>query len=417
MPSSTRIFDQFLACPYSLDSLAGDRPHLAHNRCPLSKISLKRVSLVSGVLLTLIIVPVVHYHSPPILKPVYPDSGSANCTDVNHQETVAKRAHNATLGFGEIVYISMPDRSDRQDAMTLLSAYAGLKLKLIPGVFGTEISSKAIPDGVSPKTRPSELGCWRAHADAWRYLLESDMDTLLIFEDDLDWNPNLKKTLENLSLQMQNSKIRVDEPSDYERANAPYGLDWDVLYLGSCKESSNPDFRGVVQIWDDPDVPDVEIIKKTKLTYETLQNFGLSDEEIGQKRTLSPAYQTVCTTAYGITRRGAQRLLITMSYIGFHNAVDTDMSRIFREGGLRGYTLTPPAFSQFRVGGSRDTDNRDPGDPRLGDSITGRGNLHGYNKKLKGSVRWSMVEDLQFDNWAEYRRIKEARTANSVESW
>ncbi|KAK9332991.1 hypothetical protein V1520DRAFT_367220 [Lipomyces starkeyi] len=315
-----------------------------------------------------------------------------------HQQALAKHALNSSLGFGEIVYISMPDRTDRQDAMTLLASTFGIKLKLIPGVRGSEMSPKAIPDGVHRKTRPSELGCWRAHVNAWRYLLDSDMDTLLIFEDDLDWNTNLKKTMEKLSLEMQNSKIRLSEPSDYERANAPYGLDWDVLDIGSCKDSGHPDFKDVSQIWNDPDVPDIGVTKQNKLMYDSLHDFGLTDADIGKKRLLAPAYLTVCTSAYAITRQGAERLLMTMSYIGFRNAVDTDMSRAFREGRVRGYMLTPPAISQFRIGGSKDTDNRDPGDPRLG----------------RSARKW-MVDSLKLNNWEDYKRIRQEKLAEVTE--
>ncbi|KAK9428140.1 hypothetical protein V1505DRAFT_402092 [Lipomyces doorenjongii] len=315
-----------------------------------------------------------------------------------HQESLAKHALNSSLGFGEIVYISMPDRTDRQDAMTLLASSFGIKLKLIPGVRGSEMSPKAMPDGLYRKTRPSELGCWRAHVNAWRHLLDSDMDTLLIFEDDLDWNTNLKKTMETLSLQMQNSKIRLSEPSDYELANAPYGLDWDVLDIGSCKDSGHPDFKDISQIWDDPDVPDIGVTKQNQLMYDSLHNFGLTDADIGKKRLLAPAYLTVCTSAYAITRQGAERLLMAMSYIGFRNAVDTDMSRAFREGRVRGYMLTPPAISQFRIGGSKDTDNRDPGDPRLG----------------RSARKW-MVDNMKLNNWEDYKRIKQEKLAEVAE--
>ncbi|KAK9366986.1 hypothetical protein V1509DRAFT_627886 [Lipomyces kononenkoae] len=326
-----------------------------------------------------------------------------------HQKALAERAHNSTLGFGEILYISMPERSDRQDAMTLLSTTFGIRIKHFAGVRGSEMSPKAMPDGVAKKTLPSEIGCWRAHANAWRYLLESDMDTLLIFEDDLDWNVNLKQTMELLSLQMQNSKIRQTEPSDYERANAPYGLDWDVLDIGSCKDSGHPNFTDVFQVWDDPDVAGLEVIKRTKMIYESLQNFGLTDDDIGKKRLLAPAYLTVCTSAYAITRQGAERLLMEMSYIEFRNAVDTDMSRAFRDGRVRGYMLTPPAISQFRIGGAKDTDNRKPGDPRLGNSINGKGNLHGFSANLKDSARQWMVEKMQLNNWDDYKQVREER--------
>lgn len=41
---------------------------------------------------------------------------------------------NATLDFQEIIYLSMPYRTDRQDALSLIAALSGLKLTMIPGV-------------------------------------------------------------------------------------------------------------------------------------------------------------------------------------------------------------------------------------------------------------------------------------------
>ncbi|KAK9242254.1 hypothetical protein V1506DRAFT_548167 [Lipomyces tetrasporus] len=373
-----------------------------------------RATLLPVVLIIGIIIIAISYHSSSFsdsrssATSSAAASNSADLLSATHQEALAKHAYNASLGFGEIVYISMPERTDRQDAMNMLASAFGLKLKLVPGVRGTEMSPKAIPEGVPERMQPSELGCWRAHVDAWRYLLDSDMDTLLIFEDDLDWNPNVKKTLETLSLQMQNSKIRLTEPSNYERERAPYGLDWDVLYVGSCKDGANPEFKHIAQIWDDPDVPDIEHLKPA--TLETLHDYGLVDADIGRKRVLAPAYRTLCTTAYAITRQGAQRLLLTMSYLGLHAAVDNDMSRIFRDGQLRGYTVTPPAFSQFRVGGSKDSDR-----VKLGDSVDGKGNLHGENANLKGSARQWVQDSLKLDNWEEYRRIRDEKFVEAIE--
>ena len=43
-------------------------------------------------------------------------------------------AMNETLGFEEILLISMDYRTDRQDALALMAAETGLKFKLIPGV-------------------------------------------------------------------------------------------------------------------------------------------------------------------------------------------------------------------------------------------------------------------------------------------
>ncbi|KAK9485135.1 hypothetical protein V1527DRAFT_467620 [Lipomyces starkeyi] len=367
-----------------------------------------RATILSVLLVTAIIALTVSHHSLNTLSSAASTvaTESVDLRSSAHQAALAKHAHNASLGFGEIVYISMPERTDRQDAMNLLASSSGLKLKLSPGVNGSHVSPKAIPDEAPQGIRPSVLGCYRAHANAWRYLLESDMDSILIFEDDLDWNPNIKNTMETLSMQMQNSKIRVKEPSDYERANAPYGLDWDILYLGSWRHGTHPDYRDVTQIWDDPDLPDGAYLNGgSKYSIgQALKDYGLTDAEFGKKRVLAPSYWTLKTTAYAITRQGAQRLLFLLSYAGNlkHGDIDQDITRLFEEGKLRGYTLTPPAFSQFKVGGTKDSDN-----VKEGTTTGGKGNLGGHNYFLKGSARQAMLDKLKLDNWEEYKRLRE----------
>ena len=52
---------------------------------------------------------------------------------------VEPQSMNATLNFQEIFYITMPHRTDRQDAMSLLASSTGLKLKMFPGVCSDRI--------------------------------------------------------------------------------------------------------------------------------------------------------------------------------------------------------------------------------------------------------------------------------------
>lgn len=66
-----------------------------------------------------------------------PDSlGGGKMPSFNSKPPDAKPA-NATLDFQEIIYVTMPYRTDRQDQMALIAAVTGLKLKMFPGVCGT----------------------------------------------------------------------------------------------------------------------------------------------------------------------------------------------------------------------------------------------------------------------------------------
>ncbi|KAK9357766.1 hypothetical protein V1504DRAFT_32580 [Lipomyces starkeyi] len=313
---------------------------------------------------------------------------------------VASAAWNESLGFGEVLYVSMPDRTDRQDAMNLAASMSGLKLRLINGVDGESISLKAIPDNNAKKwtLRLSELGCWRAHADAWRYVIDSNIETALIIEDDIDWDKNVHQIFQDLSYQMQNSTLRLVPPTDHEQTSAPYGLDWDVLIMGQCYDSAHPKRLDLVHVYDDPNVPSRKDTEQAFLNQ--MESLGVKGNDVGKKRLISPAYGPICTMGYAITRRGAQRLLLNLSYLSLRGPVDMDMMWTLQEGKLRGYSVTPPPFAAWRVGGQKDSDNKH--DPNL--PMSGKGNRGGWSNNIKSSARIAMVNELAMNNWMDYTK-------------
>ncbi|KAK9327870.1 hypothetical protein V1520DRAFT_347566 [Lipomyces starkeyi] len=313
------------------------------------------------------------------------------------KSALAATAWNETLGFSKVLYISMPYRTDRQDAMNLLASMSDIKIKLILGVDGDSINAKAVPDKAD--LRASVLGCWRAHADAWRDVIDNNFETALILEDDIDWDENIHQIFHDLSLQMQNNKLRLVKPTDHERASAPYGLDWDVLFLGQCLDQAHPDHRDLVQIYDDPNVPSRKDTQKVFL--DQMESLGVEGDDVGKKRLLSPAYGPACTMGYAISRKGAQRLLLNLSYLGLRGPVDNDMAWTLQDGKIRGYTVTPPLFAAWRVGGQKDSDNYTP---NPNEAMAENGNRAGLSQNLKSSARVAMVGQLAMDNWGDYVR-------------
>lgn len=100
---------------------------------------------------------------------------------------------NATLGFGAILLLTLPDRTDRQDALTLITSNTGLEItKTIYSVRGEDISHKAMPFGdpsVFGKPIPKGyLGSWRTHMNALRWIVDNRIETALLLEDDVDWS-------------------------------------------------------------------------------------------------------------------------------------------------------------------------------------------------------------------------------------
>lgn len=54
-------------------------------------------------------------------------------------------ATNSTLGFQKVFAISLPQRTDRQDALTLMSVLSGLEIDIAPGVRGEDVLEKTVP--------------------------------------------------------------------------------------------------------------------------------------------------------------------------------------------------------------------------------------------------------------------------------
>jgi GR25 family glycosyltransferase involved in LPS biosynthesis len=89
-------------------------------------------------------------------------------------------------------------------------------------VIGADIHDKAKPNEAT-NLRPEQLGCWRSHADVWRRVVDEEIETALILEDDADWDVNIHEIFQELSVQMRKGELRKAAASDHEKRSAPYG--------------------------------------------------------------------------------------------------------------------------------------------------------------------------------------------------
>lgn len=65
---------------------------------------------------------------------------------------------NSTLHFQKIFAISLPSRTDRQDALSLMSVLSGIEIEIMPGVRGEDVLEKTIPK-VSPNSPKRDFNC------------------------------------------------------------------------------------------------------------------------------------------------------------------------------------------------------------------------------------------------------------------
>ncbi|KAI5779230.1 hypothetical protein EDC01DRAFT_633925 [Geopyxis carbonaria] len=311
----------------------------------------------------------------------------------NSLDDIKDMPRNATLGFGEIMYISMPNRTDRQDAMNLLASYTEISLTQISGVVGEMVSEKARPVG-SKSIKNGELGCWRAHANAWRHMIRSNIETALILEDDIDWDVNIKDIMSTLSLTMRgNTTLRLEPPTAQEETAAPYGLDWDLLWIGACFHKVKDPENYI--LYDDPHAPRKDQTRYRDSEY-FMKFFNVTYPVQGGKRIISHAGSPACTMGYAVTKKGAQKLLFHIGHSGLYSPIDLTMGGLHRKGKLWGYEVHPQIVTEWHTGSVRDSDISDRG------SVEG-----GPGVNMRNSARKAMEKDLKDrDYWEALRQRK-----------
>lgn len=96
---------------------------------------------------------------------------------------------NSTLGFGATILISLPERTDRRDAISLLTSLSSISIThTVAAVNGDVIVDKAKPYGKArTELDAAHFGSWRSHMDALKYVVDNRIETALILEDDVDW--------------------------------------------------------------------------------------------------------------------------------------------------------------------------------------------------------------------------------------
>ena len=171
----------------------------------------------------------------------------------------------------------------------------------------------------------------RLLADTFARVLAQNLSTALITEDDIDWDVRIKSQLDQfaagtraltqplkkggyadttLETRGKGSNTALDDlkpgtaPDTVSPQLSPYGDNWDVLWLGHCGvRLPNPQqeiLKGRYCVSHDETVPSWE--HRTNLAGEFVKN-AYSDHT----RIIHHAMSPICTLAYAVSVRGAQR--------------------------------------------------------------------------------------------------------------
>ncbi|TEY47668.1 hypothetical protein BOTCAL_0302g00160 [Botryotinia calthae] len=267
---------------------------------------------------------------------------------------------NSTFGFQKIFAVSLPERSDKRDALTLISSLTGFNIEWVDGVKGEAVSDKAVPYGADRvKLWESNLGSWRGHMNAVRRIVEQNLTSALIFEDDVDWDTRLKSQLLTFAAGSKFIQYTSTTPSNLI---SPYGDNWDLLWLGHCGEvfpetldeykslsPSSPEIAHLSRkyiITSDPTVA-------PPIHFKGFQNATQNPHT----RWVHISGGPICTFAYALSQQGARKVLWDLSVDKLAGPFDNALAGLCRWGrdskrlGMRCISVTPGLFQHHKARG------------------------------------------------------------------
>lgn len=319
------------------------------------------------------------------------------------------RVTNDTLGFSKIFAIGLPERSDKRDALTLTAALTGFHVDFVDGVRGESIPDKAVPFGTDRHAlMETNLGSWRGHMNAIRRIVEEDLESALIMEDDMDWDVRLRPQLEDVA---KGSRMLLDSEAD---PNSPYGDGWDVLWLGHCGEPF-PETLDENKIKPD-DHPGIQYMK-TRYAIENDVTVPPPDRTTGMidfqayphTRFVHISAAPICTFAYALSQSGARKVLFDLSVDRLQGAFDNALAGLCRRavasvgetkpGNDRGldtkcFSVTPPVFFHHKARGfvSGDSDIQDIGNSDVREKGTSENIMWSARNNIRNMIMGTEME-------------------------
>ncbi|KAK0291926.1 hypothetical protein LTR91_003629 [Friedmanniomyces endolithicus] len=231
--------------------------------------------------------------------------------------------------------------------MSLAAHFTGMQIDYIDGV--TEVDTRTLPPGGDPNAGLGVLGSWRAHLNVMRKIVEENITSAMVFEDDTDWDIRIHSQMQDFA---RASRLLVQplpgtpdqmldptypEPGEAQGAldfditkettteptTSPYGdIDrWDIFWLGHCgarfpsaSDKNTPIGRAV--ILNDVTVPEKQHIDEQYGDKQLIQQYP------DHTRVVTRAHDNVCTLAYAISLPGARRVLYELGMHKMNGAYD-----------------------------------------------------------------------------------------------
>lgn len=193
----------------------------------------------------------------------------------------------------------------------------------------TAFTSLGSEDRAHPN--PGSAQAWIAHLKLIEHIIQSDLESALVIEDDVDWDVSIREQMIGVAQAVR----QLTKVPEADAEVVPYGRSWDVLWLGSCNEA-----------WD-PDVESVYINDPTVCPAESYAGNvqGISSLPKGQ-RVAFHSRMPICSFAYALSRQGARNVLLDIG-AGNDEAFDIALMNGCRDRGLNCITIFPELFHHY----------------------------------------------------------------------
>ncbi|OOF94514.1 glycosyltransferase family 25 protein [Aspergillus carbonarius ITEM 5010] len=236
---------------------------------------------------------------------------------------------NDTLGFEKIFVINSPQRPDRRDAIVLGSSATGFHVDFIDKIIHEEDSIQ----GEGPTTDRDEIAAFRSHLNAVQRVVADRLASALIFEDDVDWDVNLKTQLRGFA----QGALKIHKSN---ASHSPYGDSWDLLWLGHCGVKCNS--SSPVQVMPH-DITAISSRFLPPYLYDAPAGTG------NNVRMTCKMEEAACSGAYAISYRASQKILATLTLSTDNQAVNIEglLSQLCRDGSLECYSSYPSLVGRW----------------------------------------------------------------------
>ncbi|KAK5162926.1 uncharacterized protein LTR77_011087 [Saxophila tyrrhenica] len=257
---------------------------------------------------------------------------------------------NATLGFGAVLAVSR-EGSPRREGLLLASNITEIDITIPDQPKWTEEDVNRIrADRDSRISRGSALA-WLGHLNALQWFLSSDLESVMILEDDVDWDIHLRTTqIPTAAAAVRQLVLDKTTPAGtlqhYPEENNFWGniSTWDILYLGHCGDIFRPS-SWTAQVprvlYNDPTLPPRR--EMHPYTQAFLQSIAIPDDT----RMIHQSIFPLCTFGFAVTRNAARRLLTEIApkeSEGGTMAYDVRVLEGCRDLGLRCWSANPELF-------------------------------------------------------------------------